>query len=120
MLRESDPTRSHIPDNLDQYAHRTGHLAAMLARPLRPTDHHLAITLIGRIIRTASICANLHMHTISTNQADAALVTHALDDIAILAPALPTSIVDPLHRDTLIATIAGKIPAVQTLAPTKP
>ena len=118
-LRESDPTRSHLPDNLDQYSHRTGNLAAMLAsilaRPLQQPDHHIAIALIGRIIRTASICANIHMPTISTNQADAALVTHALEDIAILAPALPTALVNPIHRDILIATNADKISAVETL-----
>ena len=95
-------------------------LASILARPLQQPDHHLAIALIGRIIRTASICANIHMPTISTNQADAALVSHTLEDIAILAPALPTSMVDPIHRDTLITTIAGKIAAVRTLAPTPP
>lgn len=52
------------------------------------------------------------MPAISTNQADAALVTHTLEDIGILAPALPTSMVDPLHRDILIATNAVKTLAV--------
>ena len=42
ILRETDPTRSHLPDNLDQYAHRIGNIAAMLASilalPLRHAD----------------------------------------------------------------------------------
>ena len=122
MLRESDPARSHIPDNLDQYAARVGNLTAMLAsilaRPLQhPEQHPIALAVIGRIIRTASICSNIHMPTISTNQASAALITHALEDIATLATILPTQLVDPFHRDILIATNAGKITAVQTLTP---
>ena len=124
ILHDSDPTYSHvhIPDNLDQYSHRIGNLAAMLAsvlaRPLQhPEQHHVAIAIIGRIIRTASICSNIHLPTISTNTAIAILVTHALEDIAILAPTLPTELVAPLHRDILIATNAGRISAVHTLTP---
>ena len=97
-------------------------LASMLARPLQHADHqhadhhHIAIALVGRIIRTASICATFHTSAISTDHPTALLVTHALEDIAILAPALPTSTVDPLHRDILITTNADKISAVNTLA----
>ena len=58
------------------------------------------------------------MPTVSTNRATANLVAHALEDIPILAPALPTSIVDPFHRDILINTNANKLYAVQTLAHT--
>ena len=124
ILRESAPARSHIPDNLDQYAHRIGNLAAMLAsilaRPIQHSEplHHITIALIGRIIRTASICSSLHMPAISTNQASTAFVDHALKDIAILAPALPAELVDPIHRDILIATNAAKISSLQTLTPT--
>ena len=115
ILHESDPARSQIPDNLDQSADRIGNLAAMLASIRSRPLHHITIALIGRIIRTASICSNIHMPTVSTNQADAALVTHALEDIAILAPALPTVLVNPIHRDILITTNADKISAVETL-----
>ena len=60
------------------------------------------------------------MPTISINRATALLVTHALEDIGILAPALPTSMVDPPHRDILITTNANRLSAVQTLAPPNP
>ena len=91
-------------------------LASMLARPLQHADHHhIAIALVGRIIRTASICATFHTSAILTDHPTALLVTHALEDIAILAPALPTALVNPIHRDILIATNADKISAVETL-----
>ena len=123
ILRETDPAHSAIPENLDQYAHRTGNLAAMLASilatPLQHPEHYpIAIALIGRIIRTASICSTIQMPAVSTSESNAALVTHALDDIAVLAPTLPNQLVHPTIRDVLITTNAGQIAAVQTLAQT--
>lgn len=72
--------------------------------------------LAGRIIRTASICANTHMPAISTHLPSAVLVRHALSDIATLAPAIPDTVVNPSHRDILITNISDKISAFHTLA----
>ena len=125
ILRESDPTRSSLPSTLDQYADIIGNLAAMLAsmnaQPLQRAEKHaVVIATIGRIIRTASIYSHTHLPHISTSQASAAFVTNALDDILILAPALPNEAVPPHLQQILVSTTQDKISTVQTLAPSSP